>query len=220
MFAAAQDPHVGRPVGQVVPPTLVRSSPVSSTTPARWTPSSGRGGTPSRSHAPPSSDVVEHDTAQVRSNRSTRSHAQRSGRRDPQSRWPRLDEIGRRRSSILVLRDEFSIDVDYHCDEPVDKIDATANVVACYGDVGAFYTIDQRLSGVSHKGQRVAASVPVVYKRQRCPCQSGRRYKNCHGNPRAVHLMDGYSFQGTTEVLAMPEDGSDLTIFTNESFGH
>ena len=129
------------------------------------------------------------------------------------------ERIGRRCSSIVALRDELPFQIDYHSDEAVDKVDATATVVALYGNVGAFYTIDQRLTDVRHSGQSVPTSVPVVHKRQSCPCGSGRQYKNCHGNRRAVRVMDSYSFKGRTKVLAMPEDGSELTIFTNEIFG-
>jgi hypothetical protein len=120
--------------------------------------------------------------------------------------------IGRRCSSIVVLPDSVPFMVDYHVEEIVSNIHATASVVAVYGDTGAFYTCDQQLSVVKFRGQPVATRVPTVHKRQPCPCGSGRRYKNCHGHPKASHAIDSYSMKGISRVLAMPEDGSGIEI--------
>jgi SEC-C motif len=128
------------------------------------------------------------------------------------------DAIGRQCSSIVALRDGPPYMVDYHAEEPVSRAPATANVVAIYGNVGAFVTLDGRLSNVKLKGADITTRVQPVHKRQRCPCGSGRQYKNCHGNPRVVHKMDSYSYTFSTATFAIPEDGSPVTNFSNDMF--
>lgn len=123
--------------------------------------------------------------------------------------------IGRRCSSIIGLRDPGPFYVDYHSGQVVDKVDGTAYVVATYGNVGAFYLIDLRLTDAGLKGNTVATRVPAVHKRQACPCGSGRQYRNCHGNPKVVHHVDSYSLSGRTMVFAVLEDGSHIDIFSN-----
>lgn len=125
--------------------------------------------------------------------------------------------IGKRCSSIVVHGESGQAEVDYHPDQAVDRVHATATIVAEYGNVGAYYTIDQSLTDARLRGNPVATGVPAVHKRQPCPCGSGRQYKNCHGNPRAVHQVDSYTLTGRTCTLAMPEDGSPLVNFSNES---
>jgi len=124
--------------------------------------------------------------------------------------------IGKRCSTIIVLREPSPFLVDYYTDQPVDKVDATANVVAMYGNIEAFFIIDQRLADVRFQGEAVTTRVPAVHKRQACPCKSGRQYKNCHGNTRAVHQIDSYRLSGRSTVLATPEDGSPMTFVSNE----
>jgi hypothetical protein len=127
-------------------------------------------------------------------------------------------EVGQRCSSIIVTASTGSFEVDYHTDQATSNFPMTAYIHAVYGNEGAYLTIDQRLGSTGLAGRPFAARVEPVHKRQACPCRSGRRYKNCHGNPKAVHTIDSYRLSGRSKMIAMPDDGSPLPIFSNDVF--
>jgi hypothetical protein len=127
-------------------------------------------------------------------------------------------QIGRQCSSIVVSASTGTFDIDYHSDRATGDLPVTAYINAVYGNEGAHYTFDERLSSTQYAGAPVVARVGPVHKRQSCPCGSGRRYKNCHGNPRAMHVIDGYSLSGHVRMMAMPDDGSPLVLFSNDVF--
>lgn len=133
----------------------------------------------------------------------------------------RKDElrIGGLCSGITIIRDSFELQVNYHSEEATSNVAGTAFIEARYGNYGAFLRTDQWLTGASRNGQPVTTSVaPPIHKRQKCPCGTGRQYKNCHGNPRAVRRADSYSYHGNVMMLAAPDDGSPLTLMSTGIF--
>lgn len=129
------------------------------------------------------------------------------------ARRDRAQRIGERCSSIVIPEEfRYPITVDYHADEKVSKIHFPANVCAEYGTRGAFYVIDRKLDNVQYSGTDIVVRVPQVGRRKPCPCGSGRRYGQCHGDQRILGAMDSFSVSGRTQVVAMPDDGSDLDM--------
>jgi hypothetical protein len=127
--------------------------------------------------------------------------------------------IGQRCSSIAVSRKGYPFLVDYHVPAPTSELALTANIVAEYGNVGAFVALNQTVSQAKFEGQSVITRTPVAHKRQPCPCGSGKMYKKCHGNAGSVHCVDRLRIDTRFRVFADPEDGSDTTMFSSDMLG-
>jgi hypothetical protein len=92
--------------------------------------------------------------------------------------------IGQQCTSIVLPADlNQRAQSAYHTAQASRRALGTSFVEARGGEFGVWMTLDPEIWATDDEGNPVVVAMPPVGRRQPCPCGSGKRYKNCCGNP-------------------------------------